>query len=71
MLGTAFSFVSVGAGYGGAVAAGAIFDDTPAWLFGAFWASALFILVEALELAVVEPVEERWVTQNRDDEPHP
>lgn len=31
MLGTAFSFLSVGAGYGGAIAGTALFDDTPAW----------------------------------------
>jgi hypothetical protein len=71
MLGTAFSFLSVGAGYGGALAGTALFDDTPAWLFGGFWASALFILVDALEVTAVAPVEERWVSENRDDDANP
>ncbi|HWC25812.1 MAG TPA: hypothetical protein VG474_04430 [Solirubrobacteraceae bacterium] len=69
MLGTAFSFLSVAAGYGGAIVGTALLDDTLAWLLGAFCASALFVLVEAVELAVVEPFEERWVTENIEEDP--
>lgn len=71
MLGTAFSFVSVAAGYGGAALAGAALADTGAWLLGGFLASALFVAVEAAELTLVQPLEERWVTQNRESEAHP
>jgi hypothetical protein len=71
MLGTAFSFLSVIAGYGGATVAGLLLDDTIAWALGAFAASALFTVVESLEMAVVEPFEERWVTENRESEAHP
>lgn len=71
MLGTAFSFLSVAAGYGGATLAGALLDDAGAWLLGGFLASALFVLGEASEMALVEPFEERWVTQNRESDAHP
>ncbi len=71
MLGTAFSFVSVAAAFGGAAAAGALLDDTLAWLLGPFSAAALFVLVEALEMALIEPFEEHWVTENRDGDAHP
>lgn len=68
MLGTAFSFLSVTAGYGAAALAGVLLDDTPAWLLGGFAAAAVFVLVEALEMAGIAPFEERWVTENREDD---
>lgn len=71
MLGTAFSFVSVAVAYGGAAVSGALLDDMTAWIVGGFCASALFVLAEALELAIVQPFEERWVTENREDDAHP
>lgn len=71
MLGTAFSFLSVAAGYGAAALVGVLLDDTPAWLVGGFCAAALFVLVEALEMALIAPFEERWVTENREDDARP
>lgn len=71
MLGTAFSFVSVAVAYGGAAVSGALLDDMTAWIVGGFCASALFVFAEALELAVVQPFEERWVTENREGDAHP
>lgn len=71
MLGTAFSFVSVAVAYGGAVVSGALLGNVQAWIVGSFSASALFVLAEAVEMALVEPVEERWVTENREGEAHP
>lgn len=68
MLGTAFSFLSVGAGYGGTLIGTAVFEDTLAWLVGGLLASMLFVLVESLELAVVEPFKERWVQEDGEDE---
>lgn len=71
MLGTALSFASVAVAFGGAALSGALLDDTAAWLVGSFCASGLFVLAEALELALVEPFEERWVTENREEDAHP
>lgn len=71
MLGTAFSFVSVAVAYGGAAVSGALLDDMTAWIVGGFCASALFVFAEALELAIVQPFEERWVTENREGDAHP
>ena len=71
MLGTAFSFISVAAAYGAVALSGALLDDTLAWLAGGFCASALFVFAEAIEMACVEPFEERWVTQNREGDAHP
>lgn len=71
MLGTAFSFVSVAIAYSGAAVSGALLEDMTAWIVGGFCASALFVFAEALELAIVQPFEERWVTENREDDAHP
>lgn len=71
MLGTAFSFVSVAIAYSGAAVSGALLEDMTAWIVGGFCASALFVFAEALELAIVQPFEERWVTENREGDADP
>jgi hypothetical protein len=57
-LGAAFSFGSVGAAVGAASIATIVLDGWAVWLVGAFAASATFILMLGLEIAIAERVQD-------------
>lgn len=52
LLGTATDFLAVGAAVGAAIAVGELLDGTLVWLLAPFVAGVIYVLVQAVELAV-------------------
>jgi hypothetical protein len=58
-LGAAFSFGSVGIAVGAAALATVVTNGWVAWLLGAFLASAFYVLMSGIEIALAARLEEK------------